>query len=266
MKKYLKLVSLALALTTTVAFAGCTSKSKNTLVVGATAVPHAEILNHIKPILKQKGVNLEVKEFTDYVTPNTALNDKSLDANFFQHEPYLNDFSKKQNMTFVVAAKVHVEPMGAYSKKIKDAKDLKEGSIVAVPNDATNEGRALLLLQKKGLIKLKSATDLAQTPKDIVENPKKLTFKELEAAQLPKILQDVDLAVINTNYALDAKLNPAKDSLFIEEKDSPYANILVVRPDNKDSEAIKKLVEVLNSDEVKKFLQEKYSGSIVPAF
>lgn len=266
MKKYLRLTALAMAVVTTVGFAGCSSKSKNTLVVGATAVPHAEILNHIKPILKEKGVTLEVKEFSDYVTPNTALNDKKLDANFFQHEPYMNDFAKKNNMTLVSAAKVHVEPMGAYSKKIKDIKDLKDGSTIAIPNDATNEGRALLLLQKKGLIKLKSSTDLSQTPKDIAENPKKLVFKELEAAQLPRIIQDVDLAIINTNFALDAKLNPTKDALFIEDKDSPYANILTVRPDNKDSEGIKKLVEVLNSAEVKKFIEEKYQGAIVPAF
>lgn len=266
MKKSLRLLTLGLALVTTVAFSGCKASSKNTIVVGATAVPHAEILNYVKPILKEKGVTMEVKEFSDYVTPNTALNDKQLDANFFQHEPYMNDFMQKNNMKLVVAAKVHVEPMGAYSKKIKDIKELKEGSTIAVPNDATNEGRALLLLQKKGLIKLKSSTELSQTPKDIVENPKKLNFKELEAAQLPRILQDVDLAIINTNFALDAKLNPVKDALFMEDKDSPYANILTVRPDNKDSEAIKKLVEVLNSPEVKKFIEDKYQGAIVPAF
>ncbi|MDP4091745.1 MAG: MetQ/NlpA family ABC transporter substrate-binding protein [Bacillota bacterium] len=236
------------------------------LVVGATPVPHAEILNYIKPILKEKGIELEVKEFTDYVTPNTALNDKQLDANFFQHVPYMEDFAKKNNIQLVAAVKVHVEPMGAYSKKIKNISELKDGSTVAVPNDATNEGRALLLLQKQGLITLKDPSGLSQTQKDIVSNPKKLKFSELEAAQLPRVLQDVDLAVINTNFALETKLNPIKDALFIEDKDSPYANVLTVRPDNQNDPAIQELVKVLTSDDVKKFIEDKYKGAIVPAF
>lgn len=246
--------------------ADTTTQKTVKLVVGATPVPHAEILNYIKPILKEKGIDLEVKEFTDYVTPNTALNDKQLDANFFQHVPYLDDFSKKNNVKLVASVKVHVEPLGAYSKKIKSKDEIKDGFTVAIPNDATNEGRALLLLQNQGIIKLKDAFGLTQTPKDITDNPKKLKFKELEAAQLPRVLTDVDFAIINTNFALEAKLNPTSDALFIEDKDSPYANILTVRPDNQNDPAIKELEKVLNSPEVKKFIEDKYKGSIVPAF
>jgi len=247
---------------------GCSKKEANNtkkIVVGATPVPHAEILNYIKPKLKEKGIELEVKEFTDYVTPNTALNDKQIDANFFQHVPYLDEFNKEKGLNLVSVAKVHVEPMGAYSEKIKSKDEIKDGAVVAIPNDATNEGRALLLLQKQGLIKLKD-NSLTQTPKDIVENPKNLQFKELEAAQLPRVLKDVDFAIINTNYALEAKLNPVKDSLFIEDKDSPYANVLVTRQDNKDNELIKELINVLQSEDVKKFIEEKYQGAVVPAF
>lgn len=247
---------------------GCAQKEvkqDKKIVVGATPLPHAEILNYIKPKLKEKGIELEVKEFTDYVTPNTALNDKQLDANFFQHVPYLNEFTKEKGLKLVSVANIHVEPMGAYSDKLKSKDEIKDGATVAIPNDATNEGRALLLLQKQGLIKLKD-NSLTQTPNDIVENPKNLKFKELEAAQLPRVLKDVDFAIINTNYALEAKLNPLKDSLFIEDKDSPYANVLVTREDNKDDELIKELIKLLQSEDVKKFIEEKYQGAVVPAF
>lgn len=236
------------------------------LVVGATPDPHAKILELIKPDLKEKGIELEIKEFNDYVVPNTALNDKQLDANFFQHVPYMEDFASKNNMKLVAVAKVHVEPMGAYSSKIKSKDELKEGASIAIPNDATNEGRALLLLQKQGLIKLKDEKGLIQTPRDIVDNPKKLQFKELEAAQLPRVLQDVDLAIINTNFALKGNLDPLKGTIFMEDKDSPYANVLTVRPDNQNDPAILELVKALNSDKVKKFLNDTYKGAIVPAF
>lgn len=280
MKKVSILISILLI--SIIVFAGCSSAKTNSsantssgsdtsskttkLVVGATPVPHAEILNIVKPILKEKGIDLEVKEFTDYVTPNTALNDKEIDANFFQHVPYLEDFNKQHNMNLVAIAKVHVEPMGAYSKKIKSKEEIKDGMTVAIPNDATNEGRALLLLQKQGLIKLKDEKALTQTPNDIVDNPKHLKFSELDAAQLPRVLQDVDFAIINTNFALEAKLNPLKDALFMEDKDSPYANVLVVRPDEQNNPAIKELAKALNSPEVKKFIEDKYKGAIVPAF
>jgi D-methionine transport system substrate-binding protein len=243
---------------------GETSTKK--IVVGATPVPHVEILNVVKPILEEKGYELEIKEFTDYVTPNIALNDKELDANFFQHVPYMDEFAANNNMELVSVAKVHVEPLGAYSDKLKSIDEIVEGTVVAIPNDATNEGRALILLQEQGFIKLKDATGLTQTPLDIVENPLNLEFQELEAAQLPRVLQDVDFAIINTNFALEAGLNPTKDALFIESEDSPYANILTARPDNADSEEIKVLVEALNSDEVREFIEENYEGSIIPAF
>jgi D-methionine transport system substrate-binding protein len=178
----------------------------------------------------------------------------------------MEDFAAKNNMKLVAAAKVHVEPMGAYSKTLKSTDEIKDGAKIAVPNDATNEGRALLLLQKQGLIKLKDPTGLIQTPKDITDNPKNLKFSELEAAQLPRVLQDVDLAIINTNFALNGGLDPLKDTLFSEDKDSPYANVLTVRPDNQNDPAIQELVKALNSDTVKKYLEDKYKGAIVPAF
>lgn len=238
------------------------------LKVAATAVPHAEILNFVKPQLKAQGVDLQVKEFSDYVQPNIAVEDKQLDVNFFQHQPYLDSFNKdrKTSLVAVPDGKVHVEPFGAYSSKIKNIKDLKDGASVAIPNDPSNGGRALILLAKQGLIELKDPKSLTPTPLDVVKNPKKLKFRELEAPLLPRALNDVDLALINTNYALEAKLNPAKDALVIEGSESPYVNILVSRADNKDTPAMKKLAAALTSPAVKKFIQEKYKGAVVPAF
>jgi D-methionine transport system substrate-binding protein len=279
MKKTILAVTLMLALSacgnkpaapgssaTAPAPASGNSGKEVTLKVGATAVPHAEILNFVKPKLKEQGINLEVKEFTDYVQPNVQVNEKQLDANFFQHTPYLDDFNKKNNMNLVKVTGVHIEPFGAYSKKIKSAGELKDGATVAIPNDATNGGRALALLEKNGLIKLKDGVGINGTVRDIVENKKNLKIKELEAAMLPRMLDEVDLALINTNYALQANLNPTKDALFIEGKDSPYVNILVARPDNKDSDAMQKLAKALNSPEVKQFINDKYKGAVVPAF
>ncbi|GEB35627.1 MULTISPECIES: MetQ/NlpA family ABC transporter substrate-binding protein [Brevibacillus] len=237
-----------------------------TLKVGASPVPHAAILKFIAPKLKEQGVNLEVKEFTDYVQPNVQLNEKQLDANFFQHKPYLEEFNKGQNMDLQPVIAVHIEPFGAYSKKVKSVDELAEGATIALPNDPTNSGRALALLEKNGVIKLKEGAGISGTVKDVVENKKNLKFKEVEAAMLPRVLEEVDLALINTNYALEAKLVPTKDALFLEDKESPYANFLVARPDNKDSEAIQKLAKELNSPEVKKFIEDEYKGSIVPAF
>jgi len=237
-----------------------------TLKVGASPVPHAEILKFIQPKLKEQGVNLEIKEFTDYVQPNVQVNEKQLDANFFQHKPYLEQFNKDQNMTLVEVVPVHIEPFGAYSKKIKKVDELADGATVALPNDPTNLGRALALLEKNGLIKLKEGAGISGTVKDVVENKKNLQFKEVEAAMLPRVLEEVDLALINTNYALEAKLVPTKDALFIEDKESPYANYLVARPDNKESEAIQKLAKALNTPEVKTFIEQQYKGAVVPAF
>ena len=228
-----------------------------TLKIGATPVPD----------LKEKGITLEIVEFNDYVQPNIALNDKELDANFFQHEPYLNDFVKEhKDVKLKNAGGVHIEPMGVYSKKIKDLKELADGATVSIPNDPTNGGRALLLLQKADLLKLKEGVNETATVQDIAENPKNLKVQEVEAAQLPRTLEDVDISIINTNFAMNADLNPMKDALFIEDKTSPYVNIIAVRDGDENREEIKTLLTVIKSDKVKKFIEEKYKGAIVPAF
>ena len=236
------------------------------LSVAATPVPHAEILEFVKPALAKEGVNLKVKVFTDYIQPNVQVAEKRLDANFFQHQPYLDEFNKAKGTNLVSVAAVHLEPLGAYSSKYKKLDDLPNEATVVIPNDATNGGRALLLLDKAGLIKLKDSSNILSTPKDIEQNAKNLKFRELEAATIPRVLTQVDLALINTNYALEAKLNPEKDALVIEGSDSPYVNILVARPDDKDSADMQKLVAALHSPEVKAFINEKYKGAIIPAF
>jgi D-methionine transport system substrate-binding protein len=250
------------------AFAVSFAHAQETLRVAASPVPHAEILEFVKPRLKAQGVDLQVKVFTDYVQPNIAVSDKLVDANFFQHQPYLDAFNRdrKTNIVAVPGGLVHVEPFGAYSTKIKRVADLPVGATVAIPNDPSNTGRALVLLQKQGLIRLKDPSKILATARDIAENPKKLVFRELEAAQLPRALPDVDLALINTNYALEARLVPTRDALFIEGADSPYANLLAARTDNASSPALKKLIDVLHTPEVKKFIEEKYKGAVGPAF
>lgn len=236
------------------------------LSVAATAVPHAEILEFVKPALAKDGVELEIKVFTDYVQPNVQVAEKRLDANFFQHQPYLDEFNNSRGTELISVAGVHVEPFGAYSSTVKTLVELPQGANVVIPNDATNGGRALLLLQKAGLIRLKNGAGITATAKDIVKNPKGIKIRELEAATLARVLNQVDLALINTNYALEAKLKPTQDALIIEGSDSPYVNILVARPDNKDSAAMQKLAKALNSPEVKAFILEKYQGAVVPAF
>ncbi|MGG4341117.1 MetQ/NlpA family ABC transporter substrate-binding protein [Paenibacillus lautus] len=237
-----------------------------TLKVGASPSPHAKILEHVKPALEKEGVNLEIVEFSDYVLPNTQVDSKEIDANFFQHKPYLDNQIKERKLNLESVIAVHVEPLGAYSKTIKSVDELKDGAVVAIPNDPSNGGRALSLLSKNGIIKLADETKLEATAKDIVENPKNLEFKEVEAAMLPRMLDELDLAVINTNYALEAGLDPTKDALFIEDKENPYANLLVARPDNKDSDAIQKLAKALTSEDVKTFIEEEYKGAVIPAF
>ena len=246
---------------------GDKEKVNATIKIGATPVPHAEMLEQIKSDLQEKGVTLEIVEFNDYVQPNIALNDKELDANFFQHEPYLKDFVKEhKEMKLKNAAGIHVEPMGVYSKKIKDLKELQDGAIVSIPNDPTNGGRALLLLEKAGLLKLKEGVNETATVNDITENTKNLQIREVEAAQLPRTLDDVDISVINTNFAMNADLNPVKDALFMEDKTSPYVNIITVREGDENRPEIKLLIEALQTDKMKKFIEEKYKGAIVPAF
>ena len=238
-----------------------------TLRIGATPVPHAEMLAEVKSDLKDKGITIEVIEFNDYVQPNIALNDKELDANFFQHEPYLHDFVKEhKEMKIKNAAGIHVEPMGIYSHKIKQLSELADGAKVSIPNDPTNGGRALLLLEKAGLLKLKDGVKETATVQDIAENPKNLAITEVEAAQLPRTLDDVDISVINTNFAMNADLNPMKDALFMEDKTSPYVNIVVVREGDENRAEIKELISALQSEKMKKFITEKYNGAIVPAF
>jgi len=260
MKKVLLFSALAAALTAGLAQAG------EKLVVAATPVPHAEILELIKPTLAKEGVELEIKVFTDYVQPNVQVAEKRLDANYFQTLPYLESFNKGKGTNLVTVVGVHVEPFGGYSKKVKDIKDLKDGATIALPNEGSNSGRALILLQKAGLIELKDPTNAVATPIDIAKNPHNFKFKELESALLPRVLDQVDLDMINTNYALEAGLNPATDALIIEGSDSPYVNFLVARPDNKDSDAIQKLSKALTSPEVKAFIEQKYKGAVVPAF
>ncbi|MEN5311550.1 MetQ/NlpA family ABC transporter substrate-binding protein [Pseudomonas koreensis] len=248
------------------AVAAFSAHAEETLTVAASPVPHAEILEFVKPALAKEGVDLKVKVFTDYVQPNVQVAEKRLDANFFQHQPYLDEFNKAKGTSLVAVTGVHLEPLGAYSSKIKDLKDLPSGANVVIPNDATNGGRALLLLAKAGLITLKDPTNILSTVKDIAQNPKDLKIRELEAATIPRVLTQVDLALINTNYALEAKLDPSKDALVIEGNDSPYVNILVSRADNKDSDAMQKLAAALHSPEVKQFITEKYKGAVLPAF
>jgi D-methionine transport system substrate-binding protein len=249
-------------------FVACTDKEtvekKTTIKVGATPVPHAEILEFAKPLLKAKGYDLQIVEFTDYVTPNIAVDEGELDANFFQHLPYLKEFNKNKNTHLVKTVNVHLEPMGLYSKKIKSLDELVDGATIAVPNDPTNESRALDILVKQGLLTFNDVE--FKTVVDIKTNPKNLQIKELDAPQLPRVLDEIDAAIINTNYALSAGLNPLKDALVLESKDSPYANIIVVKEGNENKEYIKVLDEVLNSDEMKTFIQTKYQGSIVEAF
>jgi D-methionine transport system substrate-binding protein len=253
-----------LAIALSISFSSTARAEK--LVVGATPVPHAEILEFIKPALANQGVTLEIKIFTDYVQPNLQVAQNNLDANFFQHKPYLDEFNKSRGTKLVSMAGIHIEPFGAYSRKIRKLSDLPVGATVAIPNDPTNGGRALLLLAACQVIQLKDASSVAAAVRDIVSNPKKLKFRELEAAILPRALDQADLALINTNYALEARLDPRKDALVIEDDRSPYVNILVARPDSAKREALVKLVHALTSPEVKRFIEERYKGALVPVF
>lgn len=237
-----------------------------TIKVGATAVPHAEILNFIKPQLEKEGVKMEVIEFSDYVKPNLSLNDKEIDANFFQHIPYLEEFAKERNMPLVTLTKVHIEPMGIYTTKYKSLDEMPDGAKIAIPNDPTNGGRALMLLDSAKVIKLKDGVSITATPADIVENPKNIEIVEIEAALLPRSMNDVDYSVINSNFAMEAKLNPVSDSLFTEPKESPYSNVVAIRKGDETRPELQKLAKVITSPEVKKFIEEKYKGAVVPAF
>lgn len=235
------------------------------LKVGATAVPHAEILEQVKPILANEGIDLQIVVFNDYVQPNTQLAEGRLDANYFQTKPYLDEFNTARGANLVTVAGVHVEPLGAYSRRYNSLAELPGGGEIALPNDASNTGRSLLLLQNAGLITLRKGQDPLQTVTDISANPKGFKFRELEAATLPRVLDQVALAVINTNYALDAQLSPRNDALALEDGDSPYVNYLVTRADNRDDPRIKALSAALTSQQIKDYINRTYEGAVIPA-
>ncbi|TQJ86823.1 MetQ/NlpA family ABC transporter substrate-binding protein [Streptomyces sp. SLBN-31] len=238
------------------------------LVVAASPTPHAEILNFVeKNLAKKAGLDLQVKEFQDYIVPNTATEDGSVDANYFQNQPYLDDFNNKRGTHIVPVVTVHLEPLGLYSHKVDKVEALKSGATVAVPNDAVNEARALKLLAANGLITLKAGAGSEATPQDITKNPRNLKFKEVEAAQTARSLDDVDAAVVNGNYAISAGIKPAKEALVLESaKNSPYGNFLAVKKGNEKDPRVKKLAKLLTSPEVKKFIEDKYQGSVIPSF
>ncbi len=241
--------------------------AQKVLKVGATPEPHADILNLIKDDLKEQGIDLQVIEMTDYPTLNEVLEAGDIDANYDQHIPYMESFNKEKGFHLVNAGGIHVEPFALYSNKFKSISDIKKKSVIAIPNDPTNEARALLLLQEAGLITLKAGVGINATPIDIVKNPLKLKFKEIDAATLPRTLNDVGGAVINGNYALPAGLSAKKDGLFVEGSSSPYVNIIAVKAGNENREEIKALVKALQSDKVKKYLSEKYpNGEVVAVF
>ena len=260
-----------LVLAAAAALAACSPGTDKTggadapLIVGATAVPHAEILEHIKPLLAAEGVEIEIKVFNDYVQPNTQLAERRLDVNYFQTKPYLDEFNASRGSDLITVAGVHVEPLGAYSRRFRSLADLPNGAEVAVPNDASSIGRSLILLQTAGLVRLRDPVNPLQTLRDIVDNPKNLRFRELESATLPRVLDQVDMAVINTNYALDAGLKPKTDALALEGADSPYVNYLVARPDNRADPRIVALAAMLRSQAVKDFIATKYDGAVIPA-
>ena len=266
MKKILAIALVAL-LTIVSVFAQATSETQSSstkIVVGATPEPHAALLSLVVDDLAAQGITLEVKEFTDYVTPNDAVEYGEIDANYFQHIPYLESFNTEHDYHLVNAGGIHVEPIALYSSKYSSLSDIPNGAVIAIPNDPTNEGRALLLLQSAGLIKLKDNAGLEAIPLDIVENPKNLKFSEIEAATLPRILSDVDAAVINGNYAIPAGLVATRDGLYVEGADSPYVNVIAVKAGNENNPAVKALVEALKSDEVKAYVAEHYkNGEVV---
>lgn len=263
-----KVLAFVLALGLFAGLTACSGGNK-TITVGATPAPHAEILEVAKEILAKDGYTLEIKEFDDYVTPNTSLEDGSLDANYFQHITYMNDFNAEHGTHLVSAAGIHYEPFGLYAGKTAALADLADGAQIAVPNDGTNEARALLLLEQEGLIKLKDGVGLSATKSDVAENPHNFDIVELEARLLPTTLKDVDVAVINGNYAIDAGLK-VSDALAVEASSGAaaeaYVNVLAVKEGNENSDAIKALVKALQSDQVRTFIEEKYDGAVVPLF
>ncbi len=280
-----KLLALAAALVLCLGLAACggapageaepkedpnTASEPVTLKIGATPAPHQEILEQVVDVLAEQGITLEIVPYNDYIAPNTAVEEGENDANFFQHITYMDNFNAERDTHLVNAGSIHYEPMGIYAGKSDSLDNVPDGAVIAVPNDTTNEGRALLLLQDLGLLTLKEDAGLEATPNDIASNPKNLQFKELEAAMLPQTIDEVDFSVINSNYALDAGLDPTKDALASEDAQSDaaqaYTNIIAVKEGRENDEAIKALVAALQSDEIKTFIETTYKGSVVPMF
>ena len=262
-----RLASLVLLLG---ALAGCGGSGGGAdgdrLSVAATAVPHAEILEVAKPLLAEQGLALDVRVFNDYVQPNDQVVQGQIDVNYFQTEPYLDAYNADRGTQLVTLAGIHIEPFGAYSRRYESLDDVPEGAEVAIPNDPSNNSRALILLHHSGVIALADPANAMATQRDITANPRKLRFRELDSAMLPRVLDQVDLALINTNYALDAGLDPGRDALAIEGKDSPYVNFLVGLPDKRDDPRVRKLIAALTSPQVRDFIQERYKDAVLPAF
>lgn len=264
-----RIFAIAIALVLTLSLVGCSNGGDSkTVRIGASPTPHKVILDYAASLMEEKGYTLEITEYQDYVIPNTAVESGELDANFFQHQPYLTDFNASNNTHIVSVAVVHYEPFGLYAGKTAAIADLADGATIAVPNDGSNEARALYLLEQEGLITLKEDAGFTATVLDIAENPKNLEIIEVAAAQLPRSLEDVDMAVINGNYAIQAGLNASTDALAVESVDGDsaktYANILCVKEGNEDNEAIKALAEILTGPEVAQFINETFGGAVVP--
>ncbi len=271
MRQQLKWIAKLLTLTFLLGLsAGCSTAkpavSDTPLKVGVTAGPHAEIMDVVKKVAEKDGLKVQVIEFNDYIQPNVALNQGDIDVNSFQHQPYLDNIITDRKYEIVSIAKTVIFPMGIYSKSLKNITDVPAGGTIAIPNDATNGGRALALWEAKGVLKLKPGVSYKAAITDIIENPKNIKIKELDAAQIPRSLDDVDLAAINTNYAMTAGLVPTKDALALEDANSPYANIIAVRIKDKDNPNLQKLIKAYHSDEVKSFVQEHFKGSVVTAW
>ncbi|HEX7890985.1 MAG TPA: MetQ/NlpA family ABC transporter substrate-binding protein [Ramlibacter sp.] len=262
-KRTLLKSTLALAIA---ASAGAVLAQDKPIKIGATAGPHSQILEQVKKVAERDGLKIQIVEFTDYIQPNAALSTGDLDANSYQHKPFLDQQVKDRGYKIVSVGYTVNFPIGIYSKKVKSLKDLKEGARFGLPNDPTNGGRVLLVLQDQGLIKLNPKAGLKATPIDVVENPKKLKFVELEAAQLPRSLDDLDAAGVNTNYAIPAGLHPGKDAIAQENAKSPYVNLIAVRDQDKDKPWVAKLVKAYQSEEVRKYVQTEFKGAVIPGF
>ena len=260
------LIQSALAIATAFAITGAAFAQDKPLKIGVTAGPHAQIFEQVKKIAEKDGLKIQIVEFSDYIQPNAALAAGDLDANSYQHKPFLDQQVKDRGYKLVSVAYTVNFPIGIYSKKVKSLKELKEGARFGIPNDPTNGGRVLLVLQDQGLIKLKPEAGLKATPLDVIDNPKKIKFVELEAAQLPRSLDDLDASAINTNFALSAGLNPSKDAIALEGPKSPYVNLIAVREQDKDKPWVAKLVKAYQSEEIRKFVQTEFKGSVLAGF